>query len=133
MRRLHQYLAFVVTLALAARELLAAQIEINADEQQTTDSDSAAEHAIGNEPEGGEHDNTGALLGDAGASLNDVVQFIAYVRDAADSSLVENFLALRLPHAPRMLVRAPVCRPNWLVEFECLAVTPNDEPRLEEF
>ena len=29
---------------------------------------------------------------------------------------------MRFPNVPRMITLAPVCRPGWLVEMECMAV-----------
>jgi enamine deaminase RidA (YjgF/YER057c/UK114 family) len=78
-------------------------------------------------------DNVAALLADAGGSFADVAQLTAYVRDGADGPFVTRFLEERFPDLPNVVVRAPVCRPNWLVEIECIAVIPNDDPSLSEF
>ena len=52
-----------------------------------------------------------------------------YLRDSADAALVRNILAQRLPpELPFVIVRAPVCRPAWLVEMECVAVNHQGNP-----
>ncbi|MGC4067123.1 MAG: Rid family hydrolase [Polyangiaceae bacterium] len=78
-------------------------------------------------------ENVSALLADAGGSFADVAQLTVYVRDGADGPFVERFLEDQFPNLPSVIVRAPVCRPSWLVEIECIAVIPNDDPNLSEF
>jgi len=73
--------------------------------------------------------NVEALLEDGGASLDDVVHMVVYVRDAPDHAAVGRFLDARCPGIPRILAEAPVCRPGWLVEIECMAVVANDDAR----
>ena len=77
--------------------------------------------------------NIRALLADGGAGFEDVAQMIVYLRDPADRISVERALAEHLPPFPRVMVHAPVCRPDWLVEIECLAITPNNNPHLPLF
>jgi len=72
--------------------------------------------------------NIEALLADGGAALTDLAQVIVYLRDAADRAPVESWLDAHLPDVPRVVVRAPVCRPGWLVEVEGLAVVADDSP-----
>ncbi len=78
-------------------------------------------------------DNIEALLSDAHAGFDDVAQMIVYLRDIADRAHVESALAERLPELPRLMVKAPVCRPDWLVEIECIAITPNNDKRFTRF
>lgn len=78
-------------------------------------------------------ENTEALLADAGATRANVVQLIAYVRDAADGPAVSAFLDRQFGKTPRIVVRAAVCRPNWLVEFECIALLAQSQPEMAEF
>ena len=40
----------------------------------------------------------------------------------ADYQLVDSYVEQHYPLIPRLLVLAPVCRPGWLVEVECLAI-----------
>jgi enamine deaminase RidA (YjgF/YER057c/UK114 family) len=66
-------------------------------------------------------ENIGALLRDGGATMNDVRYFVIYLRDASDRDVVEQFMQKAFPNTPRVLVHAKVCRPEWLVEMECIA------------
>lgn len=68
--------------------------------------------------------NVRALLGEAGAWDEDVMHAVVYVRSMADAALVMR----RLPSWPCLVVQGPVCRPGWLVEMECLAMTPHTAP-----
>ena len=67
-------------------------------------------------------ENVQALLSEADANLNDVAQMIVYLRDTADFAIVNRYLDTNHPSIPKIVVLAPVCRPGWLVEIECIAV-----------
>lgn len=67
-------------------------------------------------------DNIEALLRDAGTSLKDIIMLIVYLRDPSDSKVVKNVIARRLPDIPTVFTYARVCRPQWLVEAECVAL-----------
>jgi enamine deaminase RidA (YjgF/YER057c/UK114 family) len=75
-------------------------------------------------------ENIAALLTEAQASLDDVNSWIVYLRDPSDQALLATRLEERLGHAPMIVVAAPVCRPTWLVEIECLATVAADHPHL---
>jgi enamine deaminase RidA (YjgF/YER057c/UK114 family) len=66
--------------------------------------------------------NIKALLADASSTLNDIAQMIVYLRDIGDYKLVSDFLETQLPNIPTIIVLAPVCRPGWLIEIECIAI-----------
>ncbi|MCP4642942.1 MAG: translation initiation inhibitor [bacterium] len=78
-------------------------------------------------------ENMGALLAQAGASLDDMAVFVSYVRDPSDHALVWRRMQERFGNAPIEVVVAPVCRPGWLVELEGMAVIPDDNPELPAF
>jgi enamine deaminase RidA (YjgF/YER057c/UK114 family) len=79
-------------------------------------------------------DNVSALLENHGAVLKDLRQAVVYLRDAADASLVEAVLSRRLPAGlPRIMVRGSVCRPEWLVEMDGIAVNEQGDSRFKEF
>ena len=59
-----------------------------------------------------------------------MIHAVVYLRDQADFRVVCNLLACRLPHVPLVVVHAPVCRPGWLIEMECMAVVARDQNRL---
>ena len=67
-------------------------------------------------------ENIGALLHDGGATMNDIQYFNVYLRDPSDRDLVEGFLNKAYPNIPHVLLQGKVCRPEWLVEMECVAL-----------
>ena len=67
-------------------------------------------------------ENICALLDEAEATLEDVMQAIIYIRDTADYARVKQYMETNHPNLPYLIVRAPVCRTGWLVEMECMAV-----------
>ena len=78
-------------------------------------------------------DNIGALLDEGSASFEDLKLAVVYLRDPADRGIVERVVRRRLGGAtPYLIVRAPVCRPGWLVEIEGIAVNGNGERDLPE-
>ncbi len=78
-------------------------------------------------------ENVDALLGSGGAALADMTHLIVYLRDPSDQPRIEASLAERLPGVPRLVVRGAVCRPEWLVEVEGIAIAPHDAPVLPRF
>lgn len=75
-------------------------------------------------------ENVGKLLEEAGMTLDDMVHIIVYLRDMADYVTVRDMFVERFPDVPTVITLAPVCRPTWLIEMECMAVK---EVRNEEF
>lgn len=79
-------------------------------------------------------ENVDALLQEAKASFNDVVMAIIYLRDDADRNEVEK--AFQSPdkcNIPKVFVHAPVCRPTWLVEMECIAMIHEQNSAFSNF
>ena len=67
--------------------------------------------------------NVDALLAEAEMNLTDhAAQITVYLRDTADYVTVRDLFAARFPHVPTIITLAPVCRPEWLIEMECIAV-----------
>lgn len=66
--------------------------------------------------------NIAALLADADAEILDVAHFIIYLRDIADRSEVNEYFATHYNTIPKVILMAPVCRPEWLIEIECVAI-----------
>lgn len=66
--------------------------------------------------------NVEALLDEGGCMPGDITHAIVYIRDTADAVTVASFVSGRYPGLPFIVVLAPVCRPGWLVEMECMAV-----------
>ena len=69
-------------------------------------------------------ENIQALLSDGDATMEDIACMIVYLRDTADYAVVDRYIKTHYPHIPRITVLAPVCRPGWIVEVECLAIKP---------
>lgn len=67
-------------------------------------------------------ENVEMLLNEGNASFDDVAQMFVYLRDVADYEVVERLFEERFPMVPKVIVLAPVCRPAWLIEMECMAV-----------
>lgn len=78
-------------------------------------------------------ENVEALLAEGGASLSDAMMAIVYLRDTGDAETVRAMLAERLPDLPLAITLAPVCRPAWLVEMECIAAVERSEQRFGKF
>ena len=74
-------------------------------------------------------ENISALLEEAGASIGDIMQAIVYLRDPADYENVQKYISTHYPELPHLIVLAPVCRPGWLIETECVAIIPADLPQ----
>ena len=67
-------------------------------------------------------ENVEQLLDEGGMNYDDVMQIIVYLRDGADYQLVNQMFSKKFPNIPYVVTLAPVCRPTWLVEMECVAV-----------
>ena len=78
-------------------------------------------------------ENVGALLAEAEAGFEDVAQIIVYLRDICDYDTVRALFAERFPSVPCVITHAPVCRPAWLIEMECVAIRPACNPGFRDF
>lgn len=68
-------------------------------------------------------ENMNALLGSCGGTLSDLKQAVVYLRDWADREAVgRRLMDSPLAEVPHLLLKAPVCRPGWLVEIDGIAV-----------
>lgn len=67
-------------------------------------------------------ENVEALMADASATMDDIAQIVVYLRDTADYSVVDGMFRERFPDVPFVITLAPVCRPQWLVEMECIGL-----------
>jgi enamine deaminase RidA (YjgF/YER057c/UK114 family) len=65
--------------------------------------------------------------------MDDVAQMIVYLRDTADYHHVADYMQKHHPDIPQTIVYAPVCRPGWLVEVECIAIKKIDDARFPPF
>lgn len=78
-------------------------------------------------------ENVEALLSEGGGSFSDVMQIVVYLRDISDYDVVSRMFRERLPEIPTVFTLAPVCRPSWLIEMECIAVTPEGNKDFPDF
>ena len=78
-------------------------------------------------------ENVEALLAEAECTFDDVCEMVVYLRDTADYGIVSDMYRERFPGRPYVIVHAPVCRPGWLVEMECMAVRQVSNPELPAF
>ena len=78
-------------------------------------------------------ENVEALLKEGETGWEDVMQIVVYLRDTADYEVVRLLFAERFPHIPTVITLAPVCRPTWLVEMECIAVKEKVNERFRNF
>lgn len=67
-------------------------------------------------------ENVETLLAEAECTFEHVGHLIVYLRDIADFTVVKEMFEERFPAIPKVYLQAPVCRPGWLVEMECMAV-----------
>jgi enamine deaminase RidA (YjgF/YER057c/UK114 family) len=78
-------------------------------------------------------ENVEALLNEAECSYDDVAEMVVYLRDIADYQTVRKLYEERFSDKPFVIVLAPVCRPGWLVEMECMAVKAQQMPEMPGF
>lgn len=78
-------------------------------------------------------ENVEALLAEAQMTMNDCAQIIVYLRDTADYANVRQMFAERYPDIPTVFTLAPVCRPTWLIEMECVGVAERSNPQYRAF
>ena len=67
-------------------------------------------------------ENIEKLLEEGGSGWNDVRQIAVYLRNASDYATVAPMFETMFPDIPYVIVHAPVCRPGWLIEMECIAI-----------
>ena len=78
-------------------------------------------------------ENVEKLLEEAGMTMEHCAQIIVYLRDTADYELVSGMFKERFPNIPAVITLAPVCRPTWLIEMECIAIKENRNPQYAAF
>lgn len=64
-------------------------------------------------------ENVEVLLSEAGCSWEGIRQAVFYLRNAGDYEKIAPIVAERCSF-PYVIVLAPVCRPDWLIEMECI-------------
>jgi len=78
-------------------------------------------------------ENVETLLAEAECTYEDVGYMVVYLRDTADYQVVHQLYQERFAGKPYVIVHAPVCRPGWLIEMECMAVRQVDNPQFKAY
>ncbi len=78
-------------------------------------------------------ENVEALLAEAGMTMDNAAQIIVYLRDGADYEAVSRMFSEKYPAVPTVFTLAPVCRPAWLIEMECIAIQPAKNDDFNDF
>ncbi len=78
-------------------------------------------------------ENVETLLKEGDTTFDDVMQIIVYLRDLSDYNLVKEMFDRKFPDMPIVFTLAPVCRPTWLIEMECIAIKENHNERFRPF
>ena len=78
-------------------------------------------------------ENVETLLKEAECTFEHVAHLLVYLRDIADYTIVREMFEERFPNIPKVFLLAPVCRPGWLVEMECMAVKSITDERYPAF
>ena len=78
-------------------------------------------------------ENVDCLLAEGNAGLEDIAQMIVYLRDGADYAVVKEMFERKFPGVPKVITLAPICRPSWLIEMECIAVVHRDNSKYRNF
>ena len=78
-------------------------------------------------------ENVEKLLEEAGMTMDDAAQLIVYLRDTADYENVSRMFAEKFPNIPTVFTLAPVCRPSWLIEMECVAIKDAENNDYKDF
>ncbi len=78
-------------------------------------------------------ENVEQLLAEADMTMEHCAHIIVYLRDTADYAIVRNLFTERFPNIPTVITLAPVCRPSWLIEMECVAIREDNNPAYNAF
>ena len=78
-------------------------------------------------------ENVSALLKEADADYSNVTHLLIYLRDIADYENTRTYFEKNFPKIPHVILLAPVCRPGWLIEVECIAIKDVSDNRFNKF
>ncbi len=78
-------------------------------------------------------ENVECLLREGDMTFHDIGEMTVYLRDIADYAVVKGIFDERFPDMPKVFVNAPVCRPTWLIEMECMGVKSVRNEGLADF
>lgn len=66
-------------------------------------------------------ENIEKLLEEGGMGWRNARVALVYLRHPSDYDMVANLFAEKFPSLPYIILHAAVCRPEWLIEMECIA------------
>jgi len=78
-------------------------------------------------------DNIEKVIGQVGATLEDVPQLRVYIKNKEDYEAVRRVVEARCPNTPVLYLEADVCRPELLVEIEAVAYMQRTSPTETEY
>lgn len=78
-------------------------------------------------------ENVEALLAEAQMTMDDCAHIIVYLRDISDYDVVRRMFAEKYPDVPTVFTLAPVCRPTWLIEMECIGIAERENDAYRPF
>ncbi len=79
-------------------------------------------------------ENINALLNCHGAGIKDLKMMGIYLRNRVDFARISSFLDDNLPEGlPYVLAQGAVCRPEWLIEMDGIAVSSSGDERFRPF
>lgn len=78
-------------------------------------------------------ENVDALLRSGGASLDDMMYLIVYLRDPSDYKNINTIMRNQYSYLPAIIVQGAVCRPGWLVEVEGVAAAKYSDSSIAKF
>jgi enamine deaminase RidA (YjgF/YER057c/UK114 family) len=78
-------------------------------------------------------ENVECLLHEGNAGFEDLAQIVVYLRDPADYAVVKEMFDRQFPSVPKVIPLAPICRPSWLIEMECMAVTKRNNEKFRKY
>lgn len=78
-------------------------------------------------------ENVEKLLEEGRFCTTDIAQIIVYLRDIADYDTVKAMFQEKFPQIPTVFTLAPVCRPEWLIEMECMAIHQEQNDKFRNY
>lgn len=79
-------------------------------------------------------ENIRMLLEGASSSIDELKYLIVYIKDPADGNIVDCYLKANLPeHIPFILLQADICRQEWLIEIEGMAVSKAHNSQYKDY
>lgn len=78
-------------------------------------------------------ENVEKLLEEGRFCTTDIAQIIVYLRDIADYDTVKAMFQEKFPQIPTVFTLAPVCRPEWLIEMECMAIYQEQNDKFRNY